>query len=444
MLPDSFLQFVQLHHLFEPSDRLLLAFSGGIDSVVLAHLLHDGKYDWALAHVNFGLRGEESDNDQSFCNDMARQFGVPFHTIRKNTKNHARRNKLSVQMAARDLRYEWLEEIRKDHGFDYILTAHHLNDSLETSLLNFSRGTGLSGLRGMVARTGRVLRPLLSTTREAIEVYACLNEFTWREDSSNVSDKYRRNFLRHQVIPLLKTVNPSLEQSYFRTSRRLQALEEVLNDLVRDLQAKHFHHSDQDMYVDQQAFLPVNVAVAEKLMEPYGLTFSQLEDLLEGIRSGTESQRYLTATHRINLNRGEVIISPLQEEIAERVVAEQEEALHFEEGTLIFRNVLPSEKILRGKHQASVDRNKLRFPLKLRKWKQGDTFYPLGMEGKKKLSDFMIDEKIPLNLKDRVCVLESAGKIVWVVGHRIDNRFRVSDKTSGVLQIIWEKNDQSV
>ena len=444
MLPDSFLTLLKERNLVRAGERLLLAVSGGLDSVVLVELFSRLDHPYAIAHCNFELRGVESDQDEEFVRELAAQKGVDFYVQHFNTKYYADKGSVSTQMAARELRYAWFERIRRREHFNRIVTAHHLSDSLETALINFVRGTGVRGLRGIKASTGHIIRPLLTTSRDEIEEFARANHLTWREDSSNLKDVYTRNYIRQHVVPRLKRLNPALEQSFDITSRRLRDADLLIMEKAEKIMREHASRQSTDWYIARKAFVPPNLAVAEEVFRPFGLNVYQVMDLINHIQKKSGTQLYISKTHKVNLDRKYVIVSRRLDEPPEEIIVEYPRATIVHSlGTLTFRETRNTGFYHQDPESITVDAEKLDYPLIIRKWKEGDWFRPLGMKGKKKVSDFMIDAKIPLNLKERVCVLESQGNILWVIGYRLDERFKVSPETRRVVHISLE-NDQSV
>ncbi len=443
MLPESFLDLIKERNLIRPGDSLLLAVSGGMDSVVLVDLVARMSYPFAIAHCNFELRGNESDQDEEFVRSLAARHGVDFFVQHFNTKYYAAKGGVSTQMAARSLRYTWFERVRKQEKMTRIVTAHHLSDSLETALINFIRGSGVRGLRGIKASSGKVIRPLLTTTREAIESYARENELQWREDSSNQQDVYTRNYIRQHIIPEMKKLNPAIEESYDITSRRLRDADLLIMEKAERIMRDHASRHGKDWFISRKALLPANLSVAEEVFRPFGLNVYQVMDLLSHLPEKGGSQLFLSESHQVNLDRKYVIVSERENETPEDVVIDQPQSTvsHYL-GTFTFREARYTGFFHRNPEAITVDADMLEYPVTIRKWREGDTFRPLGMQGKKKISDFMIDAKIPLNLKERVCVMESGGCIFWVIGYRLDERFKARPETQRVVHISLE-NDQS-
>ncbi len=426
--------FITYNQLITPADSTLVAVSGGVDSVVLAHLLHSLGFDIVLAHCNFKLRAQESDQDQRFVAQLAKTLKVPFHTTSFETKTIAQQDGQSIQLTARKLRYQWFEQLVQK-GCTKIATAHHLNDDLETTLYNLTKGSGIRGIAGIPLKNKQVVRPLLSTSRDEILAYAKSNNLEWREDKTNASTKYTRNFIRHEVVPKLKEVNKSLEKSFRNTSSRLKSA----NDLVA-------YHVDNllDNQVGEEGNLEVSkraipekgrLALVFELMRRFGFGITEVNNvLLQWDKVGTV---FLSTSHVLNIDRSSLFIKEhqIQPDAVFEITEDTTEIVLLHQKLVVQKSskVPPSLKV--AKNIALLDWSKLVFPLILRRWARGDVFQPLGMKGKKKLSDFMIDQKIPLNLKSELWVLESGNEVVWLVGQRVDDRFKVETQTDTILRL---------
>ena len=435
---EKFLTYINEKSLFEPTEKILLAVSGGMDSVVMAHLFLKAKLDFAVAHCNFGLRGEESEADEQFTKKLAKKYKVPFFTEQFDTQAFADREKISVQMAARVLRYEWFETVRRAGGFDYVAAAHHLNDTLETVLLNLAKGTGIAGLHGIQPKNGRVIRPMLFADREEIYAYVVENQLAWREDSSNQSSHYQRNLIRNEVVPLLKTINPNLENTIERTAERVLAIEKILFSEIERLQAQICRQEKDVHFIDFGRLQPETEPVAklEYLLKPFHFTYTQTRDIWQ-VLAAEPGRQFDSPTHRLVKDRTDLVITPkpMHDFIPATIGADQENFAN--ELLSLEMHKLPADgfKIPTSPKIAALDYGLLKFPLKIRLWRQGDKFSPLGMEQKKKLSDFLIDAKVPQNIKERTHVLLSGDDIVWIAGMRIDNRFKITDKTETVYRV---------
>ncbi|OON65927.1 tRNA lysidine(34) synthetase TilS [Hymenobacter sp. CRA2] len=440
MLSDLVRRFILDNQLFDPAtDQVLVAVSGGLDSVVLLDVLHRMGVGVGVAHCHFGLRGEESDADEEFVRKLAKKYGVPYFAEFFDTKGFAEQEGLSTQMAARVLRYQWFEQVRRSQGLDYVATAHHQRDAAETMLLNLTHGTGLSGLHGIPVRQGRVVRPLLGAAKDDLYDYVVEKHLAWREDSSNDSTLYQRNRLRHDVLPVLRELNPNLDQTLQHTAERVRGAELLVQHLV-DQTTKEVRRDEAEATYINIAVLqatPATAVLLHEMLRPFHFSWLVVKDIVESFRS-VSGKQFESPTHRLVKDRDQLVITPKNlsgfgtyrwpEGQAELVVdklrltAKERDAAGY--------------SVAKAKDVAALDLDKLKFPLTLRRWREGDWFMPIGLKGKKKISDFLIDQKVPLNLKDQVLLLTSAdGKIVWVVGMRPDDRFKVTEETQRVLEV---------
>jgi tRNA(Ile)-lysidine synthase len=435
---EQFLSHIDQNQLFAKEDRILLAVSGGIDSIVMAALFNEANLNFALAHCNFGLRGEESDADEQFVKKLAKRYKVPFFVNHFDTETYAQSEQLSTQMAARYLRYQWFEELRQQEGFAYVATAHHQNDTLETVLFNLTKGTGIAGLHGILPKKGKIIRPILFAHKEMIYDYVASRQLVWREDSSNESTKYYRNLIRNQVVPVLKQINPDVENTIMQTVERIRAVEEVFHEKVEQAKKEVVREEGLDVFMKIEKLIALKepAIILHELLRPYNFNYTQAKEIVARINKGS-GKWFMSPTHRLNIDRTLLIISPKElESFQDREVYEDSKEFENEFFKLDFE-ICDAEgfDISKDKNTAALDFDKLEFPVKIRKWKDGDWFHPLGMNQKKKLSDFMVDEKIPLTLKERVFVLTSGGSIVWVIGHRIDDRFKITKQTQKIFKI---------
>jgi tRNA(Ile)-lysidine synthase len=418
--------------------RLLIAISGGLDSVVLTHLCHELKLDITLAHCNFNLRGAESDDDEAFVLELADNLDLEVFIERFSTNEFAKDQKLSTQMAARDLRYNWFSELAVSLHFDYIVTAHHADDNLETFLINLSRGTGLSGLTGIPEINEHIVRPLLPFSREQLELHAKDHHLKWREDSSNASDTYLRNKLRHHVIPVLKETNANLIQNFKMTLEHLKDTSDIVEESLRAVAKRAIVDLDeQKMVLDILPFKKANnpKAYLYEMFKDYGFTaWDDMVDLLEA-QSGKQlfSKDYRLLKDRTHLILTERCPSEGGRSEESIVIKSTDINIQTPAGTLSFDEA----DAIFGKRTKVifVDKSKLKFPLTLRQWEEGDVFHPLGMNGKKKLSKYFKDEKLSLIDKKNVWLLISEENIVWVLNRRADERFKVTNKTTNILKI---------
>ncbi len=413
--------------------KILLACSGGVDSMVLAQLLLDSKYNFAIAHCNFKLRDAESDEDEHFVINWAKIHSVEVFTVAFQTKEYAKSKGISTQMAARELRYAWFYELAEKYQLDYIATAHHLDDDLETFLINLSRGSGIKGLLGIPAVNNKIIRPLLPFTQEEILQFAHQKGITWREDSSNQTNDYLRNTLRHNVIPQFKEVTPQLTRHFLKTKQHLVQTNHLVEDYISLIQHWVVEEKDKEIYLDIEKLtkLPHTQALLYELLAPFGFTnWEDVNHLLEA-QSG---KFVLSEKFRLLKDRGVLIISERKKETEEKQFLISEE---INEISHPFSMRLEKVSTLNKTEPNTVfiDNSLLKYPLILRKWQEGDYFYPFGMKGKKKISKFFKDEKLSLAEKEKAWVLSSENKIVWIVGYRLDNRFKVTDKTHQIVKI---------
>lgn len=434
------------NNLFQQKDRLLLAVSGGIDSVVLCELCKQANYSFVIAHCNFQLRGEESDRDEQFVKELGKKYAVEVLVKRFATEKYANNKKMSIQVAARELRYTWFNElITQDSSSDsyrdttpgFLLTAHHLDDNIETMLMNLFKGTGISGLRGMLPKQGKIVRPLLFAKKEELLAFAEENNLKWVEDSSNETDKYSRNYLRHQVVPLIEKIYPEAENNLADNLQRFRETEELYKQAIELHKRKLVERKGNEFHIPVlklKKSSPLHTIVYEivKDFDFHSAQVSEIAGLLD-----SETGKYVSSSsHRVIKNRNWLIIAPLATEEAENILIEEgSKEIHFAAGSLQFEVLTTHDA--RRTNIALLDANEIIFPLLLRQWKQGDYFYPLGMKKKKKLARFFIDQKLSKTEKEKVWVLEMNKKIIWVINHRIDERFKLTDKTKKCLKITF-------
>ncbi|RYC70281.1 tRNA lysidine(34) synthetase TilS [Spirosoma sordidisoli] len=451
MFRERFLKFINENKLIAPPNAVLLAVSGGLDSMVMAHLFHQSGLPFAVAHVNFGLRGAESDADAAFVENSAQAYGVPFHLTRVDTATIAAGRGMSIQMAARDLRYSWFTELVRQHGYTAVATAHHQNDVLETILLNLTRGTGLAGLRGILPRQGEVIRPLLFATRDELAAYAHEASTPYREDSSNADDKYARNRIRHRVVPVLTELNPALlTETLPRSLEKLRAADRLLeHQLAQSWQAVAEQQAGR-IWLPAHKLIDVRESAFQlgEWLSSYGFRADQVNAMLACLSQAT-GQVFQSASHRVvhdRLASGQTGLSlePLSQldeyaiilhdwPVAPIEVAEQFElVVELVERTDGFS--IPADPSV-----ACLDADQLRFPLTVRPWHLGDRIQPLGMKGTKLISDLLNSNKLPRLERERIAVLVSDSEIAWVIGHRISHRFRITEQTRRIAQFNWRQ-----
>ena len=430
-----FQEHIAQQKLFQKEERILLAFSAGIDSVVLAELLLASKFQIGIAHVNFQLRGNESDENENFAKAFAAKHGLAFYSIRFDTEAFAVQEKISIQMAARKLRYDWFETIRLQEHYDSIATAHHLSDSIETFFINVSRGTGIAGLHGISLHINYIKRPLLPFTKKEITAYAEKNNFEWQEDSSNQKDAYLRNQIRHHIVPEFEKINPSFANQMDELLLEISEVEKIKNIWLSDLQNIGLEKKDGHIRIsiDWLKSLAQGKYFLSQTLKSFGFSITSSNDCWKALDKQSGIQ-FFSASHRLVKDRTHLLIETLSEE----QLAQQAAATHFlwqpsqmvlDLGPFVIEGLestsVPSLDGLSAK-QACLNADLLEFPLQIRKWQAADSFQPLGMQGNKKLSDFFIDEKFSLIEKDNTFVMVSGTDIVWVIGHRISEKYKVN------------------
>ncbi|MGI8580841.1 MAG: tRNA lysidine(34) synthetase TilS [Chitinophagaceae bacterium] len=470
-LLQHFKDFIKRENLFQAKDKLLLAVSGGVDSVVLCELCTQAGYDFVIAHCNFKLRGEESERDENFVRDLAKKYDAEILVKKFDTEKYAEENKIGIQEAARNLRYEWffslignksarmapsdrqsarpddpvgrviskeIEENLQSPIANWIVTAHHANDNTETLLINFFKGTGISGLRGILPKHGKIIRPLLFAKKEELIEFAKKNDLNFVEDSSNASDKYTRNYFRNQLIPSIQKVFPQAEDNLLNNLERFRDIELLYEQSIQFHKKKLIEKKGKEIHIPVLKLLksaPLSTIVYE-IIKDFGFTSNQTEEVIKLLDS--ESGKYIQSrSYRILKNRKWLIITSTDTTIADNILVEEKDKIvEFANGTLKFQKLTADTSQLTSDNAvAMLDAAEISYPLLLRKWKQGDYFYPLGMKKKKKLSRFFIDLKLSLVEKEKVWVLEMNKKIIWIVGGRIDERFKITSKTKDILKI---------
>ena len=458
MLPiDRFLTFIEQNQLFETSERVLLAVSGGRDSVLMTHLFNAAKMNFGIAHCNFSLRGSESDGDEAFVRDLAERMDVPFHLVRFDTEVYSKQNAVSIQMAARHLRYSWFDKIRAQSGYEYVAVAHHQSDATETILLNLIRGTGIAGLHGILPKRARIIRPMLFLSSAEVTTVVEQNEIQFREDSSNVSVKYARNKIRHQVIPVLKELNRDLDETFAANGRRFAELEDFLNVQIGQLRNELFTGMPEGVIsinLPQLKTLHPRLLLLYELFKPFGFQEPVLTDLISNW-DGQPGKVFESESHQLLLDRGRLILrkkgsgsdqsDQASAGLSEGInISENDWHIYLKQGILKI-GIRDSSDITFNPDPrfAYFDHKLLQFPLKLRQWTKGDFFYPFGMKGKKKLSDFFTSLKLSRYSKESVPVLENRnGDILWVVGYRSDNRYKISAQSKKVFILEYINYEQ--
>ncbi|WP_218597784.1 tRNA lysidine(34) synthetase TilS [Polaribacter sp. NJDZ03] len=419
---------------FLKDKKLLIAISGGVDSVVLAHLLSTLKFNISLAHCNFNLRPIECDIDEDFVKNLGKNLNTKVFTIHFNTTQFAKENKQSTQIAARNLRYDWFNELIEKHQFDYILTAHHADDNLETFLINLTRGAGLDGLTGIPEINGNIIRPLLKFSREEILTFVKENNISWREDKSNASTKYIRNKIRHQILPVLKEINPSLLETFEKTTAHLKESQQIIEDRINEISA--------ETIATENNISKIDISKIEKLSNPKAYLYQLLKDYnftewndVADLLSAQSGKQVISKTHTLLKDRNFLILT-------KKGLSAVETIFEIDKDTVEITNPIHlkieevQEKSTENKQTIYIDKQNLQFPLTLRKWQDGDFFYPSGMTGKKKLSKYFKDEKFSLLQKQNTWLLcNNDNAIIWVVEYRKDNRFDTNKKNNTLLKI---------
>ncbi len=469
MLLKLFLAFIKKENLFQLKDKLLIAASGGVDSIVLCELCKQAGFDFSIAHCNFQLRGEESERDEHFVESLAKKYNVPFFVKKFETEKYAQQNKLSIQVAARDLRYEWFNQVvngewamgneqwatsNEPSGsihhspftlslskgtIAHILTAHHANDNIETLLMNLFKGTGINGLRGILPKNGKIVRPLLFATKQEIKNFAIENDLSFVEDSSNTSDKYTRNFFRNQLMLSIQKVFPQVETNLIDNIERFRDIEILYQQSIISHKKNLLEKKGDEIHIPVLKLLKAQplATIIYEIINDYGFSSHQTAEVMHLLES--ESGRYIQSpSHKIIRNRKWLILSPNNTSIAQNIlIEEKDKIIEFDNDRL----KLKIEKFTSDNYQLStdnfkayIDADEITFPLLLRKWKQGDYFYPLGMNKKKKLSRFFIDQKMSLTEKENTWIIEADKRIVWIAGKRIDDRFKITPQTKNIIR----------
>ena len=440
--------FNKKHALFTTdTDKLLLAVSGGVDSMVMLHLLQQLNMPIAVAHCNFLLRGAASDADEQMVNNYCQTHDLAIFTKRFETKAFAKKQGISIEMAARELRYEWFDSLCREHGYNKIVTAHHAGDALETMIYNLSKGTGIHGLQGIKPKRENIIRPLLFANRSAIETYAREHKIPWRTDESNLENTYHRNRIRNEVVPVLKKINPNLEVTFLSTLERINATADLLQEAVENFSESAVGRIDQGIKINKGALLKNrhSLLMLNEILAHYQFNFRQVRQIEEAL-NGIPGKIFISKNHQLTIDRDWVFVTAKQNASKkEYFINDSTKQLEMLDGTLLIAQI-PRETytISDQKNVAALDFEKVQFPIKVRPWQQGDKFRPLGMRGSKKVSDFLIDQKIPMNLKNEIYLLESKNQVVWIINFRLDERFKISEDTQTILEITFLPHDQPI
>jgi tRNA(Ile)-lysidine synthase len=440
---EKFESFVSDNNLFSKDDRILIALSGGVDSVVLSHLMCRANYKISLAHCNFHLRDEESNRDEAFVRSWAKENNIPLFVKEFDTYQYMKENKLSLEMAARDLRYNWFNSLLESEGFTCLCTAHHLDDSIETFFINLLRGTGIAGLHGIKVKNDKIVRPLLFATREEILSYAKQNNISYVEDSTNSETKFTRNKIRHNLFPVLREINPNFE---FALKKDI----EYLND-TEFIFRREIEKTKKEIIETEQEVIKINISKLKQLnpmkiylyeiLSEYGFNETNINDILSCLDE-ISGKQFFSKTHRLVKDRHYIFIDVIKNNTTNDFFLIdncQSSLIHPLKMQIELLRDLKFINISKDKNIAMLDADLLKFPLILRKWRQGDSFVPFGMKKEKKLSDYFTSNKYSLLDKENQWILCSEEKIVWLIAERIDDRFRISNKTKNILKIEVEK-----
>jgi tRNA(Ile)-lysidine synthase len=445
---ERFREYIKEHQLLGRNSSLLIAVSGGMDSVVLTHLVHAAGYDLSIAHCNFQLRGKESDEDEEFIRKLALHYGARYHSKQFHTTDFASDNRMGIQEAARKLRYSWFMELAAEHAYDCIVTAHHADDLAETVILNLTRGTGIAGLHGILPRRGKLIRPLLFATRREVSEYAERHKLAYREDSSNMDIKYARNRIRRDVMPVLSELNPNVVETMVKHASIISDVEALLDQYCLDFLAENEVRSTEgsDIIFNTAELLVIPGAryLLYRLLKPYGFNPAVCGDIFRALNTRKTGEVFYSERYKAVHDRDHLVVIE-HEQTGDDVtytIHEDDDGLlmqfgsmeftmfHLPEGSRIHDHVDFSNNYI-----AYVDADKVKYPLEVRTWRKGDQFRPYGMKGKKLISDFFTDIKMPLYMKSRTYLVLSGGKIIWVAGHRVDERVRITDDTNKILKM---------
>ncbi len=432
-------EYIYKEQLFKKTNKLLIGLSGGRDSISLALVLKELGYQTGIAHCNFSLRGDESDIDETFVIDFAKKEQLEYFHTKFNTQKYAKEKGVSIQMAARELRYNWFEEIRKENKYDYILIAHNRDDIIETFFINLIRGTGIEGLTGIKSKNNKIVRPLLNTSRININEYINKNNIKYREDSSNASTKYIRNKLRHNILPEIRSISSVFDQSMVENIERINHANQVYKNEINS--------KKQKILIQLPEFTRINISHLKQLnpvstylfefLKPYGFGVSTIKDIELSLDSKS-GKKFYSKTHQLIKDRENLILSLIHKS--------QKTSFFFGEDIRSLKKPISLDikiidnnnyKIERSQYIAALDFDKLKFPLQIKLWEHGDFFMPLGMNRMKKLSDFFIDSKISLTEKERTYIIQSKNDIVWIVGKRIDDRYKITNQTKKIFLITY-------
>lgn len=442
MLPE-FLRYISDTKLFTKRNSMLLAVSGGVDSMVLANLMHRAGFNFAIAHVNFKLRGNAANLDQACVEQCANKIGVPFFTLNTNTKAYAKNHKVSIQMAARDLRYAFFNELATEHRFDFVLTAHHQDDAMETLLINITRGTGIAGLHGILPSQGKIRRPLLWASRKQVEDYAIQHKIVFRNDASNLEEKYHRNKIRLKVMPVLKELNPSLDKAFFNLMKNALTAEQIQNEYLQQRGKVLCRKVEKDLVIQIDALMAEAhpELILYHLLQSKGFASNTAANVLRSFETKA-AKSFTSPEFTLLKDRSQLVISGLDNTpvVAASISKTKKEITYAKLQIKLDRlkgGLLEhlGASVKAGSNTIYLDYEKIEFPITVRPWKSGDALVPFGMKGRKKISDILTDSKISAQEKKQAAVLVSGNRVVWLLGIRFDERFKITTSTKTVLRI---------
>ena len=437
-MKDAFRSFLEKENLVSSGDKLVLAVSGGVDSMVMLELFSQTEYEFVVAHCNFKLRGEESDFDEVFVREYCEQRGITFYHNTFDTEECALIEGISIEMAARDLRYQWFYQILDEFSFTAVATAHHQDDIIETILLNLSRGTGIRGITGIHPINGRLIRPMLFTNHKNILDYAEINNVPFRVDSSNNELVYQRNIIRHKVIPVLKEINPAFEKNIIRTTQVLRETESLFQRKISEIKQFVIAHETglTKLSIPALKTYPEVNTVLFELLKPYGFKWTIIPSIVEAFDADA-GKTFFSKTHRLVKDRSELILTYVKGNDYSRFYIDTNTLFINSPLNLSLKRIERDEfyEISNQPNVIDLDFDMLNFPLIIKKWEQGEYFQPLGLKGLKKISDFFIDEKLSIPQKENQWILYSGNDVVWIIGLRIDDRFKVMHESKNILRI---------
>jgi len=426
--------------------RYLLAVSGGIDSMVMLHLFQQSSFSFAVANINFKLRGEEADSEAVFLYKYCLKNKIKLYQTAFDTEEYAIANKISIQMAARDLRYQWFERLAEEEKYNYVAIAHHLDDQSETFFINTLRGTGIAGLHGIAKIKNNIIRPLLFSTREEITQYALKNNIPYKDDSSNASDKYQRNYIRHHILPEFYNLRNDFSRSLDITISHISEVEQYANiHIAKELDTIIEENDSGIFQININKLLKSNFhnLLLYNALKEYNFQNSHIQDITKLIKSNATGKTVISSTHKITIDRENLLLHKIQDKdinnLEIQINSLEDNSWDISDIKLEFP--FSGEYRINNQNLAFLDFDKLKFPLTIRNWKYGDSFRPLGMKGEKKLSDFFIDEKISNIKKKKIKLLCSSNKIIWVIGYRIDNKYRITNNTKSILKLEYNGNN---